>query len=130
MRCVICGSILPDGSALQCGLNECRAPLCPSAYGDECRSVHKKQVHPDADLAPATSVMGFVKGLKEKLRAAESRASIAEGHVIHWKTVNHATDVNAKQKFWALIKWLRAVDPQQFNAALEAGLLGKQDVLE
>ena len=129
MRCVICGSILPDGQASQCGLNGCGAPICPGAFGDECRSVHRKQIHQEEEVAQATSIMGFVKGVKDKLRATEARAAVAEGHVIHWKAVNHATDINWRARFGALVKWMRAAHPEQLKEATASGLCSEKDIL-
>lgn len=124
MRCVICGSTLPEKS----NCKDCNAPLCPEAYGPECHTAHRKQLHPIESNSPI-SVMGFVKNLKAELKATQGRAVIAEGLVSHWKEVNRENEVNAKARFGALVKFMKTACPDQLAKAERHGLASEADIL-
>lgn len=130
MRCVICSSTLPDDMNIQCGENGCKAPLCPGDFGVECRTIHKKQLHPLEEAGASTSIMGAVKVLKDKLRAAEGRATIAEGLASHWQEKHREVSLNERARFSALVKFLNAAYPAALNHAERDGLASRADILK
>lgn len=132
MRCVTCGSIVEKQdptNRIQCDTAGCGVPLCPESFGAECWATHNKAVHPEKGAMTTGAVRTLIHQLRDKLKASEDRAIFAEGQVSHWMAVNHATDVNWKAKFGALVKWMNVACPEQLDRVERTGLASRADIL-